>query len=47
MKDHGYLIVWAVIVLALIGDVSLNHARGSLFLVHEIMQLQDYLQFWR
>lgn len=47
MKDHDYLVIWGVIVLAIVGDVSLNHARATLFLIHEIMQLADYLQFWR
>ena len=47
MKDHVYLFVWGLIVLAIVGDVALNHARVALFLIHEIMQLQEYLQFWR
>ena len=47
VKDHVYLFVWGLIVLAIVGDVALNHARVVLFLIHEIMQLQEYLQFWR
>ncbi|MGV8986735.1 MAG: hypothetical protein ACOH2H_10660 [Cypionkella sp.] len=47
MQDHRYLVVWGLIVLAIVGDVSLNHSRVSLFLIQEIMQLQEYLQFWR
>ena len=47
MKDHVYLVAWGLIVLAIVGDVSLNHARASLFLIQEIMHLQEYLQFWR
>ena len=47
VKDHVYLFVWGLIVLAIVGDVALNHARVALFLIHEIMQLQEYLQFWR
>ena len=46
MKDRWYLVVAGLIGLAIIGDVALNHARASLFLIHEIIRLQEYLQFW-
>ncbi len=46
MKDRAYLIVAGLIALAVMGDVSLNHGRASIFLIHEIISLQEYLQFW-
>lgn len=47
MKDHGYLITAGLIVLAILADVTLNQSRITLFLIEEIIRLQEYLQFWR
>lgn len=47
MQDRGYLGVAGLIGLAIIGDVALNQGRATLFLIHEIISLQEYLQFWR
>ena len=47
MKDRFYLVIWGLIVAAILGDVALNGARITLFLIREIISLQEYLQFWR
>ena len=47
MKDHSYLVPAGLIVLAIFGDVVLNHAKVTLFLILKIIELQEYLQFWR
>jgi hypothetical protein len=47
VKDHGYLIPAGLIVLAILADVILNQSRITLFLIEEIIRLQEYLQFWR
>ena len=47
VKDRGYLAIAGLIVLAVMGDIMLNHARATLFLIEEIIALQEYLQFWR
>ncbi len=47
MKDHGYLVTAGLIVLAIVGDVTLNQSKVTLFLIKEIISLQEYLQFWR
>ena len=47
MKDRGYLVVAGLILLAVAGDVWLNQSKVTLFLVQEIVSLQEYLQFWR
>ena len=47
MHERGYLVVAGLIGLAILGDLTLNQARASLFLIHEIILLQEYLQFWR
>lgn len=47
MQDKGYLIVAGLIALAIGADLYLNSAAASLFLVHEIVALVDYLSFWR
>lgn len=46
VKIQGFVIVWGLIVLAIVGDVALNRSRATLFLIDEIMRLQEYLQFW-
>ncbi len=46
MKDRAYLVVAGLILLGICGDVTLNDARMTLFLIHEIISLQEYLQFW-
>lgn len=47
MKDRGYLVLAGLIVLAVLGDIWLNQSKVSLFLIAEIIRLQEYLQFWR
>ncbi len=47
MKDRGYLVLAGLIVLAVLGDIWLNQSKVSLFLIAEIISLQEYLQFWR
>lgn len=47
MKDRGYLVTAGLIVLAIAGDVLLNQSKVTLFLIEEIISLQEYLQFWR
>ncbi len=46
MQERGYLMVAGLIAVVLVGDVSLNGGRASIFLIHEIIRLQEYLQFW-
>jgi ribose/xylose/arabinose/galactoside ABC-type transport system permease subunit len=46
VKDRGFLVLAGLIAAAIIGDVSLNGGRASIFLIHEIISLQEYLQFW-
>ena len=47
MKEHGCLVTAGLIVLAIAGDVLLNQSKVTLFLIQEIITLQEYLQFWR
>ena len=47
MNDRGYLVLAGVIVLAVISDVWLNQSKVTLFLIQDIITLQEYLQFWR
>lgn len=47
MKERWFLVVAGLIVLAILGDVSLNQSKVTLFLIQEIITLQEYLQFWR
>ena len=47
MNDRGYLVLAGLIVLAVIGDVWLNQSKVTLFLIQDIITLQEYLQFWR
>lgn len=47
MKDHSYLVLAGLIVLAMLGDLTLNHAKGTLFMIQELITLQEYVQFWR
>ena len=47
MKDRGYLIVAGLIAMAIAVDIYLNGAAASLFLIHEMVALVDYLSFWR
>ena len=46
-KEPGYLATAGLIVLAIAGDVLLNQSKVTLFLIQEIITLQEYLQFWR
>ena len=47
MADRMYLVVAAVIAAAIAGDVFLNHSTISLFLVRKLINLVEYLEFWR
>ena len=47
VNDRGYLVLAGLIVLAVIGDVWLNQSKVTLFLIQDIITLQEYLQFWR
>lgn len=47
VKEHGCLVTAGLIVLAIAGDVLLNQSKVTLFLIQEIITLQEYLQFWR
>ena len=47
MKDRGYLLVAAVIALAVLGDVLANQGTASMFLIRKLLALVEYLAFWR
>jgi hypothetical protein len=47
VRDRGYLVVAGLIMLAILGDIALNQSRATLFLIRDIIALQEYLQFWR
>ena len=42
-----YLVVAGGIAAAIAGDVFLNDAAITLFLVRKLIQLVEYLEFWR
>ncbi len=47
MKDRGFLVVAAVIALAILGDLALNHGGFVLFLIRDLLRLVEYIAFWR
>jgi hypothetical protein len=47
VADRMYLVVAGVIAAAIAGDVLLNDGTISLFLVRKLIQLVEYLEFWR
>lgn len=42
-----YLVVAGAIAAAIAGDVFLNDGVIALFLVRKLIQLVEYLEFWR
>ncbi len=42
-----YLVVAGTIAAAIAGDVLFNDGTISLFLVRKLIQLVEYLEFWR
>lgn len=47
MGRHRYLLVAMAIALAIAADIELNDGRMSMYLAHDLLALQDYVQFWR
>jgi hypothetical protein len=47
VKDRTHFILAGLVAAAIFGDVVLNDSTISLFLVHKLFQLVEYLQFWR
>ena len=47
LKDRGYLIVGALIALAIAADVAWNQGHALVFVVRELQLLMDYVIFWR
>ncbi|PIB24945.1 glyceraldehyde-3-phosphate dehydrogenase [Amylibacter kogurei] len=47
MGNRTSIIVGIVIVLAIIGDYSMNDAQGLLFLGKKMLALLDWMTFWR
>ena len=46
-KDRGFLLVAGVIALIIAADIFANHGNGALFMVRKVLQLVEYLEFWR
>jgi hypothetical protein len=47
MSNRLALTLGALIVAALLADLGLNGGAASLFLMRKLVDLVDYLSFWR
>ena len=47
MTDRMYLVVAGLIVAAIVADAALNGGAALLFLVRKLIDLVEYLAFWR
>lgn len=47
MSNRVAAVLAGIVLVLVLGDVALNGALGSLFLAHELLDLVEYLSFWR